>query len=42
MPGLFFGFGKSDYLAIGVTVLYTDTQDLYQEQIEDTNYLLNG
>lgn len=40
--GIPFLIGKSDYLAIGITTIYMDNQDLYRETVEGDKYLVNG
>lgn len=36
--------GKTDYVAWGCTNVYTDTQDLYKEKLDESgqNYMYNG
>jgi acyl-homoserine lactone acylase PvdQ len=40
--GVPFIVGKTDYLAMGITTIYMDNQDLYREKIEGDKYLVNN
>lgn len=40
--GVPFVFGKTGYMAMGVTTIYMDNQDLFRETVEGNKYLVNG
>jgi penicillin G amidase len=42
LPGTTMIYGKTPYLAAGMTTIYTDTQDLFEETVEGDNYLIDG
>lgn len=42
VPGVPTAYGKNKYFASAMTVIYTDTQDLFREQIKGDKYLVNG
>lgn len=42
IPGTIVRTGKTDYLAIGVTIVYNDCLDFYKEKIEGNRYLVDG
>lgn len=35
-------YGKSEYFATVLTVIQTDTQDLFREKLEGNQYLVDG
>ena len=42
VPGTIIRTGKTDYMAIGVTIIYNDCLDFYKEKVENDKYLVDG